>query len=63
MDPVTITCDACGETAFVRNIHYQYDGEHQLGQPADGHRLIQTEWEVECPNCGVRTQVKSHAEA
>jgi ribosomal protein L37E len=56
MEPITITCDACGRTAFVHHIHYQYADEHLPGQPASEHRLFETQWEIDCPRCGVRTQ-------
>jgi hypothetical protein len=59
MDPHLITCDACGKTAFVREIRYHYAAEYEPGQPANEHRLVKTEWEIDCPSCGVRSQSES----
>jgi hypothetical protein len=62
MKPVMITCDKCGETAMVRNIHYLYSGDHLPGQPIHTHRLVETHSEIECPTCGVRVQIEKNGE-
>lgn len=60
MDPVTVTCNVCGQPALVHSVRYNYtmDGPHQPF--ADRHILRETHSDIECPSCGLRTQVEAY---
>jgi rubrerythrin len=53
MDPVTVTCNVCGQLALVHSVRYKYDDD-------DGHLLRETHSDIECPSCGLRTQVEAY---
>lgn len=63
MEPITVTCDACGSTAFVHNVHYQYRDGDQPNVPVARHVLVAIEQDVECPTCGRRVQTQTDGEA
>jgi len=58
MDAVTIHCDICGTRALVHKVRFEYEP----GRPAPpGQRVLrETQRDIECPNCGRRTQVERH---
>jgi hypothetical protein len=56
MDPVTITCEVCGQAAIVLTARYKYVGDGPEGRPAEEYVLTEIERQVDCPKCGVRTQ-------
>ena len=65
MQPAMIVCDGrdpngrpCGAEAEVRRVHYKYvaEMERQLGEVQQV--LSETQYEIECPRCGWRTQIQ-----
>jgi hypothetical protein len=58
MEPVTIICDACGQTAYVQRVRYKYRAEGDGLRPAEEHVLVEIQRDVECPTCGERTQIE-----
>jgi Zn finger protein HypA/HybF involved in hydrogenase expression len=63
MEPITITCEVCGETAIIHKVRYKYVEQAPLdGRPAE-HILRETQRDVECPKCGMRTQIERHRDA
>jgi ribosomal protein L32 len=59
MDPVTVTCEECGQAAIVHRVRYKYveDGPATF---ADRHVLREIQREIECPACGMRTQSEQY---
>jgi hypothetical protein len=62
MEPVMITCELCGQDAFVHKARYRYRAESSNGRPANEHVLLEVQRQVECPTCGMRTQVQTENE-
>jgi predicted RNA-binding Zn-ribbon protein involved in translation (DUF1610 family) len=62
MDPITITCDACGQTAIIHRVRYKYVENARSGGAAIDHVLRETQRDIECPVCGARTQTERHRE-
>ena len=60
MQPIMTPCDACGRDAVIHRIRYQYSVEKTSGQTVDNHTLCETHREIECPHCGMRTQIEVH---
>jgi hypothetical protein len=67
MQPATIICDnrradgaPCGQVALVHMVHYVYAIEQQRGKGSSAHVLRETHYEIECPQCGQRTQTVAH---
>ena len=56
MEPITITCELCGQPAFVLKARYKYQGDGADGRPAKEHVLTEIQRELECPHCGMRMQ-------
>jgi hypothetical protein len=56
MDAVTVTCDKCGRTAFVHDVHYEYKATDGAPLPVIDHVLLAVVRNVECPACGQRMQ-------
>jgi hypothetical protein len=63
----TITCEAvgadgalCGETAVVHMIHYVYGVSSDSNARGFNHVHRETHYDIECPACGLRTQVVCH---
>jgi hypothetical protein len=56
MEAVTVTCDKCGRTAFVHDAHYEYKEVDGAPASAADHILLAIVRNVECPDCGERTQ-------
>jgi len=67
MQPVTIICDAqtsqglCGATAVIRNAHYVYRPKRTASRQEFQQELVEARYEIDCPNCGRRTQVERTA--
>jgi hypothetical protein len=62
MDPVTVACEACGQSAFVLKARYKYEADDPNGRPAKDHVLREVQREIECPGCGIRTQTETETE-
>jgi hypothetical protein len=62
MEPFTIICEKCGQSAIVHSVRYLYE-EGTIGSPQTDGRPVNTELEIECPKCGKRTQYKAPAGA
>jgi DNA-directed RNA polymerase subunit RPC12/RpoP len=60
MQPIMTSCDACGRDAVIHKIRYKYSVDGRPGQTAQNHTLIETHRDIECPHCGMRTQVEVH---
>jgi rRNA maturation protein Nop10 len=60
MQAIMTTCDVCGRDAVIHKIRYKYSVEKPPGQTADNHSLRETHRDIECPHCGMRTQVEVH---
>ncbi|RIK76582.1 MAG: hypothetical protein DCC67_13705 [Planctomycetota bacterium] len=65
MEPATIACDGrdpagrrCGAEALIRRIDYRYTTEVDILQGEARQVLHETHYEVDCPVCGLRTQVE-----
>jgi hypothetical protein len=65
MQPTMIVCDGrdakgniCGAAAEVRRVHYKYVAELELPLGELQQVLSETQYEIECPRCGWRTQVE-----
>src|SRR5688572_32952036 len=65
MHPVTLTCanpradgSRCGETALVHVVHYVYRPAGEQGWMGGEHELSETQYEIDCPRCGHRTQIE-----
>jgi hypothetical protein len=61
LEPFRVPCDAlrpdgrpCGESALVHRIDYVRPGDS-----APGQRGLQTQYDIECPRCGRRTQIQA----
>ncbi|RIK80516.1 MAG: hypothetical protein DCC67_09245 [Planctomycetota bacterium] len=63
MAPVTVTCELCGERAFVHRVRYTYRADGEPGRPADEHVLVEIVRDVQCPNCGAHTQIEREVES
>ncbi|HEX6964142.1 MAG TPA: hypothetical protein VF175_19900 [Lacipirellula sp.] len=61
MQPNMTRCGACGHDAVIHKVRYKYSVDGPPGQPADKHILRETERDIECPQCGVRTETEIHA--
>jgi hypothetical protein len=65
MQPTMIACNGrdahgniCGAEAEVRRVHYKYVAERE-GRLGDVQQVLsETQYEIECPRCGWRTQVE-----
>jgi transcription elongation factor Elf1 len=57
MKPITIQCELCGELAVVHCVQFTYnnDGRQTAAEPL----LTETQRQINCPNCGDRTQVET----
>jgi hypothetical protein len=63
MDPVTITCEICGQTAVIHKVRYKYV-ERKIDQShLVEHILRETQRDLECPLCGMRTQSEVHRDS
>jgi hypothetical protein len=65
MQPSMILCDGrdangrpCGAEAEVRRVHYKYVSEFKRPFGDVQQVLSETQYEIECPRCGWRTQVE-----
>lgn len=59
MDPITIICEVCGQSAVIHKVRYKYiERKTTFGQIE--HILRETQRDVECPVCGMRTQMEDH---
>lgn len=58
MDAVTITCEVCGQSAYVLKASYKYQAEGLEGMPPKEHVLQSIERIIDCPLCGTRTQIQ-----
>jgi rRNA maturation protein Nop10 len=60
MLPRTVTCEDCGEKAFVRaygRVEYDWSpDEPEHGQIATKPRIKLLRLTIDCPKCGVKTQ-------
>jgi hypothetical protein len=61
LEPFRVSCDAlrpdgrrCGESALVRSIEYISPGDS-----ASGQRGLLTQYSIDCPRCGWRTQMQA----
>jgi hypothetical protein len=61
MDAITIICDVCGQSAVIHKVRYKYV-ERKTPSGEIEHILRETQRDVECPSCGMHTQVESHRE-
>jgi hypothetical protein len=60
MDPITTTCDVCGQAAIIHRVRYKYvESARPGGGPVD-HVLRETQRDIECPVCGTRTQTEHY---
>jgi hypothetical protein len=62
--PHLLTCDAkrptgevCGAAALVHASQHEYDTLVYQGKGGYQYKLRASHYEVECPNCGKRTQI------
>jgi ssDNA-binding Zn-finger/Zn-ribbon topoisomerase 1 len=60
MDPVMTPCDICGTNAVTHKVRYKYSVDGPPGQPGDKHVLRETHRDIECPQCGLQTQIEKH---
>jgi ssDNA-binding Zn-finger/Zn-ribbon topoisomerase 1 len=60
MQPIMTPCDACGRDAVIHKIRYKYSVEKPSGPAAENHTLRETQRDIECPQCGMRTQIEVH---
>jgi hypothetical protein len=65
LKPAKINCDAarpdgnrCGERALILQVHYEYV-RGMDDQGAQLHVLSRASYDIHCPCCGRRTQVRS----
>jgi len=59
MDAITITCEVCGQTAVIHKVRYKYVERKLPSSSAVDHVLHETQRDIECPNCGMRTQIEA----
>jgi hypothetical protein len=60
MQPIMTPCEACGQDAVIHKVRYMYSVDGPPGQLADKHVLRETHRDVECPRCGLQTQIEYH---
>jgi Zn finger protein HypA/HybF involved in hydrogenase expression len=59
MEPLSVTCDQCGQTAIVHSVRYRYEEDGKSRKPFTDHVLLETQWKIECPACGMRMQIET----
>lgn len=62
MDAITITCEICGQTAVIHKVRYKYVERKLPSSSTVDHILRETQRDIECSSCGMRTQVETHRE-
>jgi hypothetical protein len=67
MEPLTVVCNArnaagtwCGQTAVVHSAQYEFATDLYGSPGGIQHTLKSAIYEIECPNCGRRTQIEKH---
>jgi len=58
MQPKTMPCDNCGKPALILQTHYEYRPKRGAQQDQPQQELVETRYEIDCPNCGKRTLVQ-----
>jgi hypothetical protein len=65
--PHLVACDAkkpsgelCGAAALAHASQHEYDTLIYTGKGGRQYRLRASHYEIECPNCGKRTQTVKH---
>jgi hypothetical protein len=60
MQAIMTPCDACGRDAVIHKVRYKYSVDKPPGESTERHTLRETHRDIECPQCGMRTQVEVH---